>query len=916
MKRQYQPSISRLVSLACFVLLRPLGAQAQQASRPVADFVEPDFPFITTTLDARHLGPAFPERNFTIRCVAVQLGHEAYACFDTDLLRMALGWRGAFMSMETMAQVSYREPGTKNSDFSRILGQPIIGTGVYPGWLGAGESFADPRPQGPYPDGVGRGPIAAGQGRWEGLYTVGDRVVLAYTVRGVRIYEQPSSVAVAEEVGLVRTFRVDRVTEPLTLVVGEVRDGVAATVAGAVAQIVEGAARDTLTAVAGLNLPGGATLHVTDRRYLTLRLPAGTPASQFSLLIWRGAASAVDVFQQMQGTPAPMVDFAQGGPARWPEVVTTRGRVAPETSAFVVDELTLPLPNPWRRDVRVAGVDFFEDGRAALVTFDGDVWLVSGIDAALQMLRWKRFASGLYEPLTVKVVAGEVFVHGRAQITRLRDLNGDDEADSYENFSNLYVQSGETREYPLDMAARPGGGFYLAQGGALDNGPRTTPSSLPGFRLGAMHSGTILEVAPDGRSLRVFASGFREPFLGVHPRTGVVTASDQQGNFVPSTPVYVVREGQFYGVLPTVHEADSSSAVAPITWIPHQVDPSGAGQVWITSDRMGPLNGALVHFSYGKPGVFRVYIDSTGQASQGGIVAVPARFPAPVLKGAVHPKDGQLYVTGFKIYDSRAERMSGFMRLRYTGQPHTLPHAVRAGEQGILLQFDTPLDPVSATRPANYQVQRWQYRRTPAYGSGHYKTDGTPGQETLPVASASLSAAGDAVLLVLPDMQAVMQMAVAYTLATETGAAVQDTVYLTVHTPDPLDLASAGFAEVDWQQALTQTVRTATAENEAPPSAERGAVLYRQRSCIACHSIDGTLDGKTGPTFKGLYGTRRTFEDQRARTADEAYLRQSILEPAAEIVDGFPAEMPSFVGVLSEVEVASLILFIKSLGDE
>jgi len=161
-----------------------------------------------------------------------------------------------------------------------------------------------------------------------------------------------------------------------------------------------------------------------------------------------------------------------------------------------------------------------------------------------------------------------------------------------------------------------------------------------------------------------------------------------------------------------------------------------------------------------------------------------------------------------------------------------------------------------------------------------------------------------------------MQMAVAYTLTTKTGVAVRDTVHLTLNTPVSLDLQAAGFSDVDWQQALARAGQRATNAHEALPSAESGAMLYRQLGCIACHSTDGTVQGKTGPTFSGLYGTRRTFEDRRTRTADDAYIRQSILEPASEIVEGYPAEMPSFVGILSEGQVASLILFIKSLADE
>jgi hypothetical protein len=78
--------------------------------------------------------------------------------------------------------------------------------------------------------------------------------------------------------------------------------------------------------------------------------------------------------------------------------------------------------------------------------------------------------------------------------------------------------------------------------------------------------------------------------------------------------------------------------------------------------------------------------------------------------------------------------------------------------------------------------------------------------------------------------------------------------------------------------------------------------------------VDGTTAGKTGPTFRGLYGAARPLTTGRTRTANDAYLRQAILDPASEIVRGFEPGMPSFRGVLSDAEIASVILYIRSLG--
>ncbi len=888
------------------------GTSVLRTDNPFADFVEPGFPFIVSTVDAGKLGAAFPERNLAVRCVILMLGNDSYACFDTDLLRMAAAWRGEFVTLTTMAQISYQQAGNKNNAIPRILGKGVAANGIYAGWQSGEPSFRDPRPAGPNPEAVGRGPIASAQGRWNGLNVVGGEAVLSYTVGGTDIREQVGSVASQGQVGITRTFQTAATTKPLALVVAELSAGGSVELRGNTVVVT---ARDTATAVGMVGAPAGARLQVDSNRYVTLRLPATASASRFKVVVWRGPAAERNVVTAMLADPVRMAEFAKGTTPHWAGSVTTRGQVAPDSADYVLDRLTLPLTNPWRRNVRVADIDFFRDGRAAVVTFEGDVWIVSGVNRGLEKLEWKRFASGLYEPLNISVVRDTIYVHDRQGIVRLRDINGDGEADYYENFSNLSHQSGESREFPLGMGAKPGGGFYLALGGALDLGPKTSAAIMKGFRAGSGQSGTIQEVSADGRSIRTFASGLREPIIGVDPRSGAIATSDQQGNFVPSTPVFLVREGGFYGVPATWHrDGEPPAAERPVVWIPHEVDQSGAGEVWVGGDKMGFGGNALVHLSYGRPGPFRVYLDSTKSAVQGALIALPGAYTAPTLKGRVGPNDGQVYLAGFSVWGSKATEVSSLVRLRYTGRPSTLPLAVHSGLQGVIVRFETPLDAAAAADPARYHLQRWNYVRTQEYGSGHFKLDGTPGQETLPV-RAHLSADGRSVLFVVADMKPAMQLQLDYNLRSRAGVALSDTLYLTVHAVDPLDLARAGFGSLDWRaSAKGAAAKPAAAVAATVASAALGARLYKEKGCIGCHSIDGTLTGKTGPSFKGLFGSKVTLGTGAVRTADNAYLRRAILDPAQEIVKGFEPGMPTFRGVLSEAEVESLLRYIKTLA--
>ena len=96
-------------------------------------------------------------------------------------------------------------------------------------------------------------------------------------------------------------------------------------------------------------------------------------------------------------------------------------------------------------------------------------------------------------------------------------------------------------------------------------------------------------------------------------------------------------------------------------------------------------------------------------------------------------------------------------------------------------------------------------------------------------------------------------------------------------------------------------------------SAAAGRDLYQKMGCIGCHSVDGTREGKVGPTFKNLGDARRTFTDGSSAIADSAYIRRSILTPSDQIVAGYPEGMPSFNGMLSDAQITSLVLYIQSL---
>jgi cytochrome c2 len=882
-----------LVALMLALLSRSIP-QAP-ATRPVpppmtwADWVEPDFPFFSSVLDARRAGFGFPANNLTPRALVLRVGPDHWVAFDVDLLRVAAAWRGRGVTPTALAPGSYLRPDKKTPGGQTALpepdGQVWLANGIYPGWQ-AGErlSFEDPREPAPSPEEVGRGPLSESQGRFKAIRQVRDGVVLEYTAGGADVREWMTASEQNAEWTFVRHFRIGPSARQLWLVLGSKPAGVQVALSPGGASSLE-----TFPATGGTG---------------PARLAVGVPPHRDAIELSASFTNTVPVSRRSGPAVARRATSFDAPRARWPQEVTTTVTRSTAKDAYVVDDVALPLENPWRRNVRLSDIQFEDDGTGVGVTLDGDVWFIRGLNDPAGVVRWKRFASGLHEPLTLAIREKQVYVFDRNGIWRLRDTNGDGEADVHELFSNAFAQTADMREFPSMIRLAPGGEFIIAKGGQ------------EAATLGK-HNGSVLRISSDGRRATVLGYGFRQPNIGVNIRTGLVTASDQQGNYIPSTPLHIVGDAQFYGFLSDKRprEVYPAPIADPITWIPHAANASAMSQVWLFGARMGPLDDALVYIGFNNPELFRISLNNRSSKPQAAVVSVTRAFDFPPLHGSVNPADGQLYVAGFQIlgWGTTATRLAGLGRVRYTGAVSTVPREIVPMEQGVLLRFDTKLDRAKAVDPDNYALATWHYIRTYQYGSPQFKADGTPGIDRLPPSSAYLSKDGRSVFVGVPNMTPVMQMRVGWSLATSEGERFQETAYFTPYDLPAFNPRAEGFDDL----TVDLAPRSTSVNASAPVSVEEGRRLYQAYGCIACHAIDSDSLTKLGPTWKGLYGSQRAFAGGAVRlTADEAYLRESLLQPAAKVVAGYErgeVSMPSYSGVLTDSQIESVILFIKSL---
>lgn len=737
------------LALACLlgtVISSPVSL-AQKAKPPIATDAAGRWKW-----EQMEQGPFFSSnlkgRAAALKTLTLRVGSDtapAAVNFDTMTLRWNAAWTGGFLHLPRGRDGMEGVP--------EPWGDVLFSTSNGPGWALPGDT-TDPRPTL-----FERLPDA--WGRWKALHRHGDRVVLEYDLGKVGVLEQP-----AYQYGtFTRVIQYTRDSEPRLLRIGQAPTRNLKS-AGNNHAIFASQTNGPAVEVRVEGLAGEFRL-LGDTLWLSV--PATKAHRPFRITYAPEGSSQ----PAAKNPPADLRADLKPGPRIWGEPLVTQGKLATSggDGPYVVDTITWPEENPYKSWLRFGGFDFFRDAtRAAICSVSGDVWIVSGLDSSLSQIRWQRFASGLFQPLGLRIVKDEVYVLGRDQITRLRDLNGDGEADVYENFNNDTTITDNYHEFCLGLETDRAGNFYFNKGGNL--GEATVP-----------HHGTLLKVSPDGRTLSVVANGLRAPNgIGMGPHDEITT-SDNEGNWVPASRVNWMKPGGFYGHVFTAHKTPKPTDYdRPLFWLPKNADNSSGGQAWVTSKRWGPFEGDLLHMSYGTCSLFKAFHEEVDGLRQGGVVRFPLRFDSGIMRSRFSPLDGQLYTCGLVIWQSNGAKQGAFHRVRYTGKPVIMPRDLHVRADGVQITFTAPLDPTSVRDLQNWSAERWNYQWTQKYGSPEFKLSEpeTKGHDPVDITAAELSADGRSVVLRMNTVPA-MQQRIRFALRSSTGQPVESEILHTIH---------------------------------------------------------------------------------------------------------------------------------------
>lgn len=773
-------------------------------------------PVIGQTVEAR-----WPSGNTTAKGLAIRLDPASSVVFDTDLLRYSVATDGGWINQARTDHTTAR-----GNRVPRTEGREWWATEAKPGWA-YGGSFDDPRPR-------RMGHLPPAWGRYRGYYRQGDEIVLSYQVGETAIHERPQLVRLGGDgLAFIRTISLGTAAQEQIAYLLEAPETSQVRSESPTAVRIEGETRIQLIRL--LDAPAGVNLRVSQGRRVELEAAADPGRRLFRVLVVELPRDGfADLSRESARTllAMPLRDplaGMEGGPARWPEEIETKVKLAVETGGgYVRDRIEIPFENPWGSWMRLAGLAFFPDGKRAVVTtWNGDVWIVSGFSEGMESVRWKRFASGLYAPMGVAMVDDTIFVVEQGQLTRLHDLNGNGEVDFHENFNNEGIL--HPRSHSLCLEVDSEGNFYF-----FKNGNRT-PGSIPDH-------GALIRVSADGKTREVFANGIRGAnTLGIGPGDSLLGA-DQQGDWMPADRVDQYRQGRFYGYLPHGGgDREVGDFEPPILWMPHGLNNSSGSINYAGDERWGPLAGNWILGSYGRGTLFVLLTEEIDGLTQGGAVTLPFTLGSGPIRSEMNPRDGQLYVLGIRGWGSNVQEDGSLDRIRYVGTPDYLPIGLNVEPEGIRLHFSEPLDPAAAIATAGYAVQRWQYIYSKNYGSAQVSADdpSRQGRDLLPVDAVRLSADQRSVFLQIKDLRPVMQMRIGYELVFADGHREKNEIHHTLHrlndgraTVAPVVISRSGAEDLE--------VFLVEEEEEEPwVTGANGAKALLEANCRACHQPPG-----------------------------------------------------------------------------
>jgi len=391
--------------------------------------------------------------------------------------------------------------------------------------------------------------------------------------------------------------------------------------------------------------------------------------------------------------------------------------------------------------LEISGMDLLPDGRLAVAVRKGDVYFLDGVyDEPAPKLTAKRFATALHEPMGLLVRDDGIYTAQRTELTRLRDVDGDERADEYLAIANQWDPAGNYHEYVYGPAEDGEGNLWVTLNlGMGDRADNTLPWHGWAMRLKGGDPWGVLEP---------MCSGMRSPSgIGANA-AGDLFYTDQQGTWVPTGTLHHLRRGVFFGnpeAKQTMQRDDApvrlpdklpvgkkfpeaieqvDALVPPAVWFPyHKVGESATDIALIDAGgRFGPFDGQLLVGEFRSAGVSRVYLEKVSGQYQGACFNFRTGLASGVFR-LCFGKDGSLFAgLTNRGWTSAGHASYGLQRLVWTGKTPFEIQRISARPDGFKVVFTRPVDAKTAGDVESYIASSYTYIFQGKYGGPEVDT--------------------------------------------------------------------------------------------------------------------------------------------------------------------------------------------------
>ncbi|MEY4931422.1 MAG: hypothetical protein RI909_2146, partial [Bacteroidota bacterium] len=420
----------------------------------------------------------------------------------------------------------------------------------------------------------------------------------------------------------------------------------------------------------------------------------------------------------------------------------------------------LTLPTPEGILLEAGGVATLPDGRIAVSTRRGDVWIVE--NPSMQngtSPKYTLFASGLHEALGLAYKEEALYVAQRGELTKLMDKNGDGKADVYETVY-AWPLSGHYHEYSFGPKITPDGSFFVTGNVAFGDEEWWRGESRVPWR------GWTMKISPEG-NMEPWATGMRSP-CGIGMIDGELFYDDNQGDWQGSGGIFHLTKGSFTGhpagLRWASHEnspikisteqlyakadprqikkegqyikpeniadeknpnlfytlkSDFPQVRTPAVWLPHGVLGISNSEIIRdeTGGKFGPFAGQIFVGDQGQSKIMRVVMEKVKGEFQGVAFDFKSGFQSGVLR-MNWGNDGALYAgLTNRGWGSAGTTTAGLQRLVWTGKVPMEMKTVSARADGFEIEFTHAVDLKTAEDLDSYFARSYIYKYQPVYGS-------------------------------------------------------------------------------------------------------------------------------------------------------------------------------------------------------